>query len=121
MQNVMSGQHVADQCSLREKVVLPGKFESIRGMKIAFSMDLDYFAIAPDVQKNTLEAVRTLRRLGAKVEEVSLGWNSGVETEWLRWIATDGRVLPSKEERAQAAEAEVARLRAELDRLRAGS
>ncbi len=50
-----------------------------------------------------------------------LGWNSGVETEWLRWIATDGRVLPSKEERAQATEAEVARLRAELDRLRAGS
>ncbi len=64
-----------------------------------------------------------------------MGWNSGVETEWLRWIAPDGRVLPSKEDladrattlaeaesqRAEAAEAEVARLRAELDRLRAGS
>ncbi len=86
MQNVMSGQHVADQCSLREKVLLPDKFESIRGMKIAFSMDLDYFAIAPDVQKNTLETVRTLKRLGAKVEEVTLGWNYGVLDAWMtRW------------------------------------
>ena len=40
MQNVMSGQHVVDQCSLREKLTLPEQFESIRGMKIAFSMVL---------------------------------------------------------------------------------
>lgn len=86
MQNVMSGQHVGDICSLRERVELPERFESIRGMKIAFSMDLGYYAIAPDVQKNTREAVRALKRLGAKVEEVAIPWNYGVLDAWMtRW------------------------------------
>ena len=86
MQNVMSGQHVADQCSLREAVVLPEQFGSVRGMKIAFSMDLGYYEIAPDVQQNTLDTVRALKRLGAKVEEVKLNWNYGVLDAWMtRW------------------------------------
>lgn len=86
MQNVMSGQHVADQCSLREKLVLPEVFPSVKGMKIAFSMDLGYYQVAPDVQRNTREMVRALKRLGAKVEEVDLGWNYGVLDAWMtRW------------------------------------
>ncbi len=60
MQNVMSGQHVGDICSLREKVELPLSWPGIRGMKIAFSMNLGYFEVAEDVQKNTKEAVRAL-------------------------------------------------------------
>jgi amidase len=86
MQNVMSGIHPVDQCSLREKVVLPDKFESIRGMKIAFSPNLDYQEIAPDVARNTLEVVRALKRAGAKVDEVSLGWDFSVLDAWMvRW------------------------------------
>jgi amidase len=86
MQNVMSGQHVVDMCSLREKLVLPDQFESVRGMKIAFSMDLGFFEIAEDVQKNTLDAVRAFKRLGAKVEEVDVGWKWGALDTWLtRW------------------------------------
>ena len=82
----MSGQHVADQCSLREKVTLGPTFDAIRGMKIAFSMDLDYYEIAPDVQKNTQDTVRALKRLGATVDAVSLGWNYGVLDTWMtRW------------------------------------
>lgn len=97
MQNVMSGQHVADQCSLREKLVLPEVFPSVKGMKIAFSMDLGYYEVAPDVQRNTREMVRALKRLGAKVEEVDLGWNYGVLDAWMtRWqgiFADIGRPL----------------------------
>lgn len=86
MQNVMSGQHVADICSLREKLVLPSEYESIRGMKIAYSPDLGFMPIAADVQKNTRAAVTTLKRLGAKVEEVDLGWNWGALDTWMtRW------------------------------------
>lgn len=94
MQNVMSGQHVADMCSLREKLVLPEKFEPIRGMKIAFSMDLGFFEIAPDVVKNTNEAVAALRRLGARVDEVDVGWNWGALDTWMtRWEGAFGGLI----------------------------
>lgn len=86
MQNVMSGVHVADQCSLRETVILPETYEAVRGMKIAFSMDLGYYEVADDVQRNTRAMVAALRKLGARVDEVSLGWNLGVLDAWMtRW------------------------------------
>ncbi len=86
MQNVMSGQHVADMCSVREKVVLQHGYEAIRGLKIAFSMDLGFMEIAADVQKNTRAAVTALKRLGAKVEEVDLGWDGDALDAWMtRW------------------------------------
>lgn len=86
MQNVMSGYHPADQTSLKEKQVLPDSFESIRGMKIGLSIDLGFFQIAPDVEKNTRAAAAALRRLGAKVEEVDVGWNWGALDTWMtRW------------------------------------
>jgi amidase len=49
-------------------------FEGIKGWKIAFSMDLGYFEVDEEVQKNTRAAVETLRGLGATVDEVDLGW-----------------------------------------------
>ncbi len=85
MQNVMSGQHVGDICSLRERVVLPETFEGVRGMRFALSMDLGYFEVASDVRKNTLEAVRALKRLGATVDEVDLGWDYTTLDAWHTW------------------------------------
>ncbi len=79
MQNVMSGAHPADLYSLREKVVLPTTFEGIKGWKIAFSMDLGYFEVDQEVQKNTRAAVETLRGLGATVDEVDVGWTVEVQ------------------------------------------
>ena len=86
MQNVMSGYHPSDQASLKEDYVLPDSFESVKGMKIAYSMDLNIFEIAPDVEKNTLDTIKALRRAGAKVEEVDLGWDWGMYDHWyVRW------------------------------------
>ncbi|MEQ8659434.1 MAG: amidase family protein, partial [Gammaproteobacteria bacterium] len=86
MQNVMSGQHVADMCSLRESLVLPDTFEAIRGMKIAYTPDYGFMHIAPDVARNTRAMVSALKRLGARVEEVDLGWNWGALDTWMtRW------------------------------------
>lgn len=85
MQNIMSGQHVADICSLREKVVIPPVLEGIKGMKIGLSMDLGYYEIADDVRKNTLEAAKVFRHLGATVEPVDVGWDLGVFDTWLTW------------------------------------
>jgi len=99
MQNVMSGQHVGDLCSLRERVELPASSSGIRGMKIAFSMNLGYVEVAADVQKNTKEAVRALKRLGATVDEVDLGWDYTVLDAWQTWweglfAALCGDMLP---------------------------
>ena len=61
MQNVMSGPHLGDICSLRERVVIPEQLEGIKGWKIAFSMNLGYFEVDPQVQRNTLAALETSR------------------------------------------------------------
>lgn len=42
----------------------------------------------------------------------------GKEDTWLRWCDAADRVIPTGEERALSAEAEVERLRAELARLK---
>ncbi|MHC1944058.1 amidase [Bradyrhizobium sp. UFLA06-06] len=86
MQNVTSGQHPADMSSLRDKVVIPPTFDGIAGMRIALSMDLGYFAVDPEVEKNTRNAVSVLRSLGAVVDEVDIGWTKEIEETWnTRW------------------------------------
>ena len=75
MQNVMSGPHPKDITSLKPKLSIPKKFENIKEWKIAYSMDLGFFEIDKEVQKNTLEILNKFKNLGAKVEEVKLNWN----------------------------------------------
>jgi Asp-tRNA(Asn)/Glu-tRNA(Gln) amidotransferase A subunit family amidase len=53
MQNVMSGPHVADVTTLRPKLDIPRRFDGIKGMKVAFSMDLGYFEVDREVQRWT--------------------------------------------------------------------
>ena len=75
MQNVMSGLHPHDIATLRDKVDLPTSgSKPIKGWKIAYSLDLGYFAVDPDVLKNTKKALKTLEGLGATLEEVKLPW-----------------------------------------------
>jgi Asp-tRNA(Asn)/Glu-tRNA(Gln) amidotransferase A subunit family amidase len=83
MQNVMSGQHPADACSLREKIVLPETYPSIKGWKVAFSMDLGYFEVDKEVQQNTLAAVEVFKSLGCEVEQVETGWNWSILDAWM--------------------------------------
>ena len=46
---------------------------SIRGWKVAYSPDLDVFAVEPAIRKSVDEAVRCFADAGAAVEEVRLG------------------------------------------------
>ncbi len=85
MQNVMSGQHKDDLCSLPDELVLPDSFEDIKGFKVALSIDLGYVPIDPEVERNTRAAAETFRKLGCTVEEVELGWDWGVLDCWLTW------------------------------------
>jgi hypothetical protein len=48
------------------------------------------------------------------------GRYNGLETDWLRWIDAEGRVLPTAEEDAEAAERRLAEALAEIERLKQG-
>ena len=82
MQNVMSGPHSGDLCSLRQKVRLPETFSDIKGWKVALSMDFGYLPVSPEVKKNTLAAAEVFRNLGCEVHEVDLGWNASALDAW---------------------------------------
>ena len=75
LQNVMCGPHPLDISTLRPKLELPTELGSIRGWRIAYSRDLGFFEVDPEVERNTLAALDVLRSLGATVEEVDLGWS----------------------------------------------
>ncbi len=87
MQNVTSGPHPLDHDSLRARVRLPLRADTIKGMRIAWSVDLGYVEVEPEVRANMLATLQVFRDLGAVVEEVDLGWTSQVDTDCLYWYS----------------------------------
>jgi len=75
LQNVMCGPHPLDISTLRPKLTLPTAYTPIKGWRIAFSMNLGFFEVDPEVAKNTRAALDVFRSLGATVDEVDLGWD----------------------------------------------
>jgi amidase len=86
MQNVISGPDPSDHDSLRDRVHLPAGYEDISGFRIAFSMDLGYRRVDPDVRKNTLQALDAFRGLGCEVREIELGWSEKIDADFGRWF-----------------------------------
>jgi len=85
MQNIMSGPHLDDICTVRDKVVLPEVPEDIKGWRVAYSMDLGFYSVDPEVRRNTLSALEVFKSLGCRVEEVDVGWNWGVNSAWMTY------------------------------------
>lgn len=73
-QNVMAGPHPLDIASLRPKLTVPDELEPIKGWKIAYSVDLGYFEVDPDVAANMRSVLDRFKDLGAEVEEIDIGW-----------------------------------------------
>ena len=99
MQNVMSGPHPDDLCSLPDRLVLPERPADIKGFRVALSVDLGYVNVDPEVERNTRAAADAFRELGCMVEEVDLGWDWGVLDCWMTWweglfAAIAGNLLP---------------------------
>ena len=101
MQNVMCGPWEGDITTLRPKLRIPelDKLGGVKGKKFAFSSDLGYYAIDPDVQKNTRAAAEVFRSLGAQVDEIDLGWTMDVYDAWMtHWqglfASVAGQYLP---------------------------
>lgn len=83
MQNIMSGPHPDDMATLKPKIDVPLQGGSMKGKKIAFSMDLGYFPVDAEVRRNTLAAVDVFKSLGCDVREVDVGWNLGSYDAWM--------------------------------------
>lgn len=86
MQNVVSGAHPLDHDSLRQAVHLPEHPEGIRGFRIAYSVDLGYRRVDPDVARNTREAIDVFRSLGCIASEVNLGWSEEIDRAFGHWF-----------------------------------
>jgi Asp-tRNA(Asn)/Glu-tRNA(Gln) amidotransferase A subunit family amidase len=54
-----------------------------RGLRVALSLDFGFYAIDPEVKRNTLHAAEQLRHVGAVVEEVELGWSPDILNVWM--------------------------------------
>jgi aspartyl-tRNA(Asn)/glutamyl-tRNA(Gln) amidotransferase subunit A len=74
LENVIAGPDSSDVVSLRPKLVIPDHLESIKGLRLALSTNLNCYDVDEDVVANTHAAADRLREAGATVEEVSLPW-----------------------------------------------
>ncbi len=74
--NIMSGPDMRDHNSLTDRVVLPTEPDNIRGLKIAWSIDLGHYEVVDDVARATMDALSALSDAGADVREVSVDWAS---------------------------------------------
>jgi Asp-tRNA(Asn)/Glu-tRNA(Gln) amidotransferase A subunit family amidase len=88
MQNVTSGPYFLDHDSLRERIMLPLKAQSLKGMKIAWSANFGYVEVEPEVRKNLLRSLSIFKSLGAKVTEVKLGWTAQTDSAAIHWYNT---------------------------------
>jgi Asp-tRNA(Asn)/Glu-tRNA(Gln) amidotransferase A subunit family amidase len=74
MQNIMSGPHPLDHNSLANKENIPQELGDVRGMKIAYSIDLGHYHVVDDVRREMLAALDVLRQAGAEVTEIKIDW-----------------------------------------------
>ena len=88
MQSVTAGPHPLDHDSLRTLVRLDVSRRDLEGMKVAWSMDFGYVPVDAEVRRNTLAALDCLADLGARLEEVDLGWSGDVEADAMHWYNT---------------------------------
>lgn len=86
MQNVMSGQHLDDPSSFREKITLPASYPPAKGLRIALSIDLGFYQIDPAVETALRNASSVLQDLGCAVTEVSLPWTVSVADAMNRYV-----------------------------------
>jgi Asp-tRNA(Asn)/Glu-tRNA(Gln) amidotransferase A subunit family amidase len=57
---------------------------SVKGLKLAYSINLGFHTVDADIAANTRKAVAALAEAGAEVQEVVLPWTSELEDAWYR-------------------------------------
>ena len=79
LQNVLAGPHPEDITTLRPKKTIADDHADLRGLRIAFSVDLGLYQIDPEVKANTRATIARLQDAGAVVEEIQLDLDPGIE------------------------------------------
>lgn len=95
MQNVTAGQHWRDPHSLPRPASVSTMLESIRDLRVAYSLDLSYRRVDPEVRRNTLAAMNVFTNLGCQTNAVDLGWTSDIDRVCVHWfnMMWSGRTL----------------------------
>ncbi len=78
MQNVMSGQ-TPDAPATLPKLEMPLDYPGIKGLRLAYSPNLNFVKISSETRKNVDAAAQRLRDLGATVEDIQLDMGITVE------------------------------------------
>ena len=86
MQNILCGPHPLDNASIRPRYELPMTHGSLKGHKIAWSMDLGSFEVDAHVRKNTHQTLETLKDLGAELVEVNPGWSARADQAVMTYL-----------------------------------
>jgi aspartyl-tRNA(Asn)/glutamyl-tRNA(Gln) amidotransferase subunit A len=86
---VMAGPHPADALSLEALPAdYPGRLrEGVKGLRIAWSPDLGFIPVNPEVAAITSAAARAFEELGASVEEVNPEFGRTGPTFGVFWLA----------------------------------
>lgn len=74
MQNVISGHCPDDIATLRDQMTIPFDHDGVKGLKIAYTLDVGNEVLAADVRAHTLAAMDALADQGAVIEHVDLRW-----------------------------------------------
>jgi aspartyl-tRNA(Asn)/glutamyl-tRNA(Gln) amidotransferase subunit A len=95
MLNVLSGPDSRDPYSLPvfDGDFLDGVEGGVRGLKIAYSPDLGYAKVQPEIAASVAAAVRQFEALGAHVEEVGKIFDSPREALLTLWSAGAARII----------------------------
>ena len=89
MQNVTSGPHPLDHDSIRTRVKLPLKAESIKGWKIAYSLDFGYVEVDPEVRKKYPGSASGFPlRSAPRSKKLSWAGPAHVDLDALHWYNT---------------------------------
>jgi len=73
LQNVIAGPHPLDVVSLRPALAIPTELGGVRGLRLAFAVNLGDWHVDPEVEANTRAVAQALRDAGAQVEEIEVG------------------------------------------------
>jgi amidase/aspartyl-tRNA(Asn)/glutamyl-tRNA(Gln) amidotransferase subunit A len=91
MLDVMAGPHAEDVFALPDDGTdYRGSVrDSVVGLDVAFSPDLDVFPVADEVSEIVADAVRAFERVDATVEETEVGFERSQEelcATWMAWV-----------------------------------
>ena len=95
MLNILAGPDRRDAYSLPPETrdYLDGVEDGVRGWRIAYSADLGYARVDPEIAASCAAAARQFKTLGADVEEVGAIFPSPRETLLTLWSAGTARLL----------------------------